>query len=78
MSDIISGWVRVVVEYDGQERVLGQSHWWQGRAETAAEVAEAVLQAWDEARDRAERTLRLYGAEGVLRALGPLEIGEQT
>ena len=61
--------VKVVVNIDGDERVLGRGSWTQDATTDSQDVAASVLDAWDKARDAAERTLRLYGAEGVHRAI---------
>lgn len=66
--DLVSGWISVVLTIDGEAKDLGRSLFMFERGEDPADFATAILNAWDEAHAKAERTLRLYGAEGVVRA----------
>lgn len=66
--DIVSGWVSVVLTIDGEEKDLGRSLFMFERGEDPADFATAILKAWEEAHGKADRTLRLFGAEGVVRA----------
>lgn len=65
----MNGWVRINVEIDGEEHSLGRSLFTFERDEDPSEFASGVLREWDEARDKSERTLRLFGVEGVMRRL---------
>ena len=64
-------WIRVVVESDKDraEKVIGQALVSIDVDVDPERDAKLFLQAWDDARASAERTLRMYGAEGLWRAL---------
>ena len=58
--------IKVVVEINGDQRLLGHRAMVFPPDAHSADLAKEFLTAWDEVKEHSERTLRLYGAEGVL------------
>ena len=76
--EIRSGWVEVVVKIDGASHLLGNGLFMYEEGEDAAGFAKPVLEAWDKSREQAERTLRLFGAEGLARNLLAGDSNQET
>jgi len=70
VSDLIGsiGRVEIRVFLGGDDGVVVGSKSWISHGNYAAE-ASRILTAWDQAGEQAERTLRAYGAEGLMRAI---------